>query len=156
MSDLKIGGQNVGKIYLGDKQLLQFDISKLYENLSYLPPSTTNNGWMCLIANLSTEDVTLERGTNFEAKTVVEAGKIDWYTIGYYLNNECYYERNRVVNTSNKNLSFALFRCIRQTSESANFFNVLRNSAGPGMVFGPVFLNTAVEQYAYVLMIFNM
>lgn len=64
-SDLKVGSSNAEGVYVKDTQLLQFDWSKLQSNLSYVFDSV---------------QIYLYRDNQL---TVVEPGKIDWYTVGY-------------------------------------------------------------------------
>lgn len=79
-SDLKVGSSNAEGVYVKDHQLLQFDWSKLYANLSYVwPNGGTTGSFPVIIANLSSDPVLLQRDGETEE---VAPGKIDWYTIG--------------------------------------------------------------------------
>lgn len=79
-SDLKVGSSNAEGVYVKDTQLLQFDWSKLYANLSYVwPNGGTTGSFPVIIANLSSDPVLLQRGGETEE---VAPGRIDWYTIG--------------------------------------------------------------------------
>lgn len=79
-SDLKVGSSNAEGVYVKDTQLLQFDWSKLYTNLSYVwPNGGTTGSFPVIIANLSSDPVLLQRDGETEE---VAPGKIDWYTIG--------------------------------------------------------------------------
>ena len=78
---LKIGELTSG-LFAGDKLIAgkEFDWSKLYDALTYLPPSDTLYGIkMLIIANLSSHNISLYRGGQL---TTVESGKIDWYSNG--------------------------------------------------------------------------
>lgn len=78
---LKIGELTSG-LFAGDKLIAgkEFDWSKLYDALTYLPPTDTQYGTrMLIIANLSSHDISLYRSGRL---TTVESGKIDWYSNG--------------------------------------------------------------------------
>ncbi len=78
---LKIGELTSG-LFAGDKLIAgkEFDWSKLYDALTYLPPSDTLYGTrMLIIANLSSHNISLYRSGQL---TTVESGKIDWYSNG--------------------------------------------------------------------------
>ena len=79
-SDLKVGSSNAEGVYVKDTQLLQFDWSKLQSNLSYVFDSVVRTDFPLMIANLSSHQIYLYRDNQL---TVVEPGKIDWYTVGY-------------------------------------------------------------------------
>lgn len=78
---LKIGELTSG-LFAGDKLIAgkEFDWSKLYDALTYLPPTDTQyRTRMLIIANLSSHDISLYRSGKL---TIVESGKIDWYSNG--------------------------------------------------------------------------
>lgn len=78
---LKIGELTSG-LFARDKLIAgkEFDWSKLYDALTYLPPSDTLYGTrMLIIANLSSHNISLYRSGQL---TTVESGKIDWYSNG--------------------------------------------------------------------------
>lgn len=78
---LKIGELTSG-LFAGDKLIAgkEFDWSKLYDALTYLPSSDTlYSTRMLIIANLSSHNISLYRGGQL---TTVESGKIDWYSNG--------------------------------------------------------------------------
>lgn len=78
---LKIGELTSG-LFAGDKLIAgkEFDWSKLYDALTYLPPSgTLYRTRMLIIANLSSHNISLYRSGQL---TTVESGKIDWYSNG--------------------------------------------------------------------------
>lgn len=78
---LKIGELTSG-LFAGDKLIAgkEFDWSKLYDALTYLPPTDTlYRTRMLIIANLSSHEISLySRGE----LTIVESGKINWYSNG--------------------------------------------------------------------------
>lgn len=82
-SDLKVGSSSAEGVYVKDTQLLQFDWSKLQSNLSYVFDSIVRTDFPLMIANLSSHQIYLYRDSKL---TVVEPGRIDWYTVGYNSN----------------------------------------------------------------------
>lgn len=84
--DINGGGVRVGisntSIRIGNQLIAgkEFDWSKLYDALTYLPPiDTIHNTRMLIVANLSSHDISLYRSGQL---TTVESGKIDWYSNG--------------------------------------------------------------------------
>lgn len=78
---LKIGELTSG-LFAGDKLIAgkEFGWSKLYDALTYLPPTDTQyETRMLIIANLSSHDISLYRSGQL---TIVESGKIDWFSNG--------------------------------------------------------------------------
>lgn len=78
---LKIGELTSG-LFAGDKLIAgkEFDWSKLYDALTYLPPTDTIRGTrMLIVANLSSHDISLYRSGQL---TTIESGKIDWCSNG--------------------------------------------------------------------------
>lgn len=78
---LKIGELTSG-LFAGDKLIAgkEFDWSKLYDALTYLPPTDTlYRTRMLIIANLSSHEISLYRSGEL---TIVESGKINWYSNG--------------------------------------------------------------------------
>ena len=69
-SDLKVGSSNAEGVYVKDTQLLQFDWSKLQDNLSYVFDSVDRTDFPLMIANLSSHQIYLYRNNH-------------WYTVGY-------------------------------------------------------------------------
>ena len=79
---IRVGLSTANSIYVGNELIVdnKFDFSKIWGNLSYIfetdDHSTDNN---ILIANLSTNDITLSRNgqtSNIQPKT------IDWFNVG--------------------------------------------------------------------------
>ena len=92
LGGVKLGSSDAEGIFVGSTQVagkeFAFDWSKLYENLSFIAPDYTGQNFLLIVANLSSYDVDLYRRSNSEAyHTTVEAGRIDWYGIGYYEND---------------------------------------------------------------------
>lgn len=84
--DINGGGVKVGtsntSIRIGNQFIAgkEFDWSKLYDALTYLPPiDTIFNTRMLIVANLSSHEISLYRGGQL---TIIESGKIDWYSNG--------------------------------------------------------------------------
>lgn len=84
--DINGGGVRVGisntSIRIGNQLIAgkEFDWSKLYDALTYLPPTETlYKTRMLIIANLSSHNISLYRSGQL---TTVESGKIDWYSNG--------------------------------------------------------------------------
>ena len=79
---LKIGELTSG-LFAGDKLIAgkEFDWSKLYDALTYLPPTgTLYDTRMLIIANLSSHNISLYRSGG--ELTIVESGKINCYSNG--------------------------------------------------------------------------
>ena len=75
---LRVGTNNTS-IRIGSQLIAgkEFDWSKLYDALTYLPPTGTKYGTrMLIIANLSSHDISLYRSGQL---TTVKGGTIDWY-----------------------------------------------------------------------------
>lgn len=78
---VKVGTSNtsirIGNQFIAGKE---FDWSKLYDALTYLPPTDTiYDTRMLIIANLSSHDISLYRSGQL---TTVKGGTIDWYNNG--------------------------------------------------------------------------
>lgn len=81
MGGVKVGTSNtsirIGNQFIAGKE---FDWSKLYDALTYLPPTDIIRGTrMLIVANLSSHDISLYRSGQL---TTIENGKIDWYSNG--------------------------------------------------------------------------
>lgn len=75
-------GTNNTSIRIGSQLIAgkEFDWSKLYDALTYLPPTDTiRDTRMLIVANLSSHDISLYRSGQL---TTIESGKIDWYSDG--------------------------------------------------------------------------
>lgn len=79
---IRVGLSTANSIYVGNELIVdsKFDFSKIWSNLSYTfetdDHSTDNN---ILIANLSTNDITLSRG---EQTSNIQPKSIDWFKVG--------------------------------------------------------------------------
>lgn len=95
---VKVGTSNTSTC-IGDQFIAgkEFDWSKLYDALTYLPPTKTMyRTRMLIIANLSSHDISLYRSGRL---TIVESGKIDWYSngVGSNINFDIQNESNGAV-----------------------------------------------------------
>jgi len=93
---VKVGTSNtsirIGNQFIAGKE---FDWSKLYDALTYLPPiDTIHNTRMLIVANLSSHDISLYRSGQL---TTVESGKIDWYSNGVGSNFDIQNESNAAI-----------------------------------------------------------
>lgn len=79
---IRVGLSTANSIYAGNESIVdsKFDFSKIWSNLSYIfgtdYHSTDNN---ILIANLSTNDITLGRS---EQTSNIQPKSIDWFKVG--------------------------------------------------------------------------
>ena len=79
---IRVGLSTANSIYVGNELIVdsKFDFSKIYSNLSYIfgtdDHSTDNN---ILIANLSTNDISLERRGQISS---IQSKSIDWFNVG--------------------------------------------------------------------------
>lgn len=79
---LRVGEAETGA-YIGNTLIAgkEFDWSQLWFNLSYVWTDTTfTNSFFFVVANLNSHNVELQRNGGI---TIVEAGKIDWYSTGF-------------------------------------------------------------------------
>lgn len=121
-SDVKLGTQSVGGVYVKDTQLLKFDISQLGQSVGvasdFIAAYTANN--KITVANLSDVNITLKRGTD---NTDIPSGHIEWYSLdsrGYVL-----------YNTSSKRLRTVYLDANTNTNiEKVNFGNSVVDSGG--------------------------
>lgn len=79
---IRVGLSTANSIYVGNKLIVdsKFDFSKIYSNLSYIfeiDYHGTDN--KILIANLSTNDISLGRGAQISN---IQPKSIDWFNIG--------------------------------------------------------------------------
>lgn len=79
---IRVGLSTANSIYVGNELIVdsKFDFSKIWGNLSYIfgtdDHSTDNN---ILIANLSTNDITLSRRGQMSS---IQSKSIDWFNVG--------------------------------------------------------------------------
>lgn len=126
---LRVGETNAGA-FVGSALVAgkEFDWSKLYSNLSYIAPNYTGQNFLLVIANLSSYNINLSRLTEYAvpSDTTVEAGKIDWFSIGYWKDNAAMNMHNYSVEgiKGNPALRYVRFLCHRYDRAADNHFNV--------------------------------
>lgn len=83
-SDLKVGSSNAEGVYVKDTQLLQFDWSKLYNNVAFLAPDQSDIVTIPMfIANFSSQPIRLIRPVlGYDGE--IAPYHIDWYSIANY------------------------------------------------------------------------
>lgn len=152
-SDLKVGSSNAEGVYVKDTQLLQFDWSKLYDNLSYVWGSDDHNNFFFVIANLSTNNILLQRNGEL---TTVEAGKIDWYTLGGQGQNileiQIFNEDANGNGTSKRVLEY--YSTMLAEGESINYTYARNRIVKKGEIIND-FASEQYKQFAYLLFVFN-
>lgn len=73
-------GSSKSGVYVGSELITEEGISRLWDWLTFTPVSDSGfETFLCVVANLSSHNINLYRNGKL---TVVESGKIDWYTIG--------------------------------------------------------------------------
>jgi hypothetical protein len=145
---LKIGELTSG-LYAGDKLIAgkEFDWSKLYDALTYLPPTDTKYGTrMLIIANLSSHDISLySRGR----LTIVESGKIDWYSNGVGSNIDF-----DIQNESNGPVRYLeIYKC-RLVGSSDSQMEINENICQPGSAIQS-FIAGDFDDLDYILFVFD-
>lgn len=145
---LKIGELTSG-LFAGDKLIAgkEFDWSKLYDALTYLPPTDTLYGTrMLIIANLSSHDISLYRSGQL---TIVESGKIDWYSNGVGSNIDF-----DIQNESNGPVRYLeIYKC-RLVGSSDSQMEINENICQPGSAIQS-FIAGDFDDLDYVLFVFN-
>lgn len=145
---LKIGELTSG-LFAGDKLIAgkEFDWSKLYDALTYLPPTDTQYGTrMLIIANLSSHDISLYRGGKL---TIVESGKIDWYSNGVGSNIDF-----DIQNESNGPVRYLeIYKC-RLVGSSDSQMEINENICQPGSAIQS-FIAGDFDDLDYVLFVFD-
>lgn len=145
---LKIGELTSG-LFAGDKLIAgkEFDWSKLYDALTYLPPTDTQYGTrMLIIANLSSHDISLYRSGQL---TIVESGKIDWYSNGVGSNIDF-----DIQNESNGPVRYLeIYKC-RLVGSSDSQMEINENICQPGSVIQS-FIAGDFDDLDYVLFVFD-
>lgn len=145
---LKIGELTSG-LFAGDKLIAgkEFDWSKLYDALTYLPPSDTLYGTrMLIIANLSSHDISLYRSGQL---TIVESGKIDWYSNGVGSNIDF-----DIQNESNGPVRYLeIYKC-RLVGSSDSQMEINENICQPGSAIQS-FIAGDFDDLDYVLFVFD-
>lgn len=145
---LKIGELTSG-LFAGDKLIAgkEFDWSKLYNAITYLPPTNTQYGTrMLIIANLSSHDISLYRSGQL---TIVESGKIDWYSNGVGSNIDF-----NIQNESNGPVRYLeIYKC-RLVGSSDSQMEINENICQPGSAIQS-FIAGDFDDLDYVLFVFN-
>lgn len=145
---LKIGELTSG-LFAGDKLIAgkEFDWSKLYDALTYLPPTDTQYGTrMLIIANLSSHDISLYRNGQL---TIVESGKIDWYSNGVGSNIDF-----DIQNESNGPVRYLeIYKC-RLVGSSDSQMEINENICQPGSAIQS-FIAGDYDDLDYVIFIFD-
>lgn len=127
---LRVGETNVGA-FVGSNLVAgkEFDWSKLYSNLSYVAPNYTGQNFLLVIANLSSYNINLHRLTEdaVPSDTIIEVGKIDWFSIGYWENDAAMAMHNYSVEgiEGNPALKYVRFLCHRYDRDNNNYFAVI-------------------------------
>lgn len=145
---LKIGELTSG-LFAGDKLIAgkEFDWSKLYDALTYLPPTDTQYGIrMLIIANLSSHDISLYRSGQL---TIVESGKIDWYSNGVGSNIDF-----DIQNESNDPVRYLeIYKC-RLVGSSDSQMETNKNICQPGSAIQS-FIAGDFDDLDYILFVFD-
>lgn len=145
---LKIGELTSG-LFAGDKLIAgkEFDWSKLYDALTYLPPTDTLYGTrMLIIANLSSHDISLYRSGQL---TIVESGEIDWYSNGVGSNIDF-----DIQNESNDPVRYLeIYKC-RLIGSSDSQIEINENICQPGSAIQS-FIAGDFDDLDYVLFVFD-
>lgn len=145
---LKIGELTSG-LFAGDKLIAgkEFDWSKLYDALTYLPPAGTQyRTRMLIIANLSSHDISLYRSGKL---TIVERGKIDWYSNGVGSNMDF-----DIQNESNGPVRYLeIYKC-RLVGSSDSQIEINENICQPGSTIQS-FIAGDFDDLDYVLFVFD-
>lgn len=145
---LKIGELTSG-LFVRDKLIAgkEFDWSKLYDALTYLPPTDTRYGTrMLIIANLSSHDISLYRSGQL---TIVESGKIDWYSNGVGSNIDF-----DIQNESNDPVRYLeIYKC-RLVGSSDSQMEINENICQPGSAIQS-FIAGDFDDLDYVLFVFD-
>lgn len=145
---LKIGELTSG-LFAGDKLIAgkEFDWSKLYDALTYLPPADTQyRTRMLIIANLSSHDISLYRSGQL---TIVGSGKIDWYSNGVGSNIDF-----DIQNESNDPVRYLeIYKC-RLVGSSDSQIEINENICQPGSAIQS-FIAGDFDDLDYVLFVFD-
>ena len=145
---LKIGELTSG-LFAGDKLIAgkEFDWSKLYDALTYFPPTDTQyETRMLIIANLSSHDISLYRSGQL---TIVESGKIDWYSNGVGSNIDF-----DIQNESNGPVRYLeIYKC-RLVGSSDSQMEINENICQPGSAIQS-FIAGDFDDLDYVLFVFD-
>lgn len=147
MGGVKVGTSNtsirIGNQFIAGKE---FDWSKLYDALTYLPPTDTiYRTRMLIIVNLSSHDISLYRSGQL---TTVESGKIDWYSNGVGSN---YFD---IQNESNGPVRYLeIYKC-RLVGSSDSQMEINENICQPGSAIQS-FIAGDFDDLDYILFVFD-
>lgn len=145
---LKVGRDNAG-VFIGSTLIAgkEFDWSKLYDALTYLPPTDTKYGTrMLIIANLSSHDISLYRSGQL---TIVESGKIDWYYNGLGSNIDL-----DLQNESNAAIRYLVIYKCYLVGNSDPQIEVRKDICQPGSAI-QTFIAGDFDDLDYVLFVFD-
>ncbi len=145
---VKVGTSNtsirIGNQFIAGKE---FDWSKLYDALTHLPPiDTVRNTRMLIVANLSSHDISLHRSGQL---TIVESGKIDWYSNGVGSNIDL-----DLQNESNAAIRYLEIYKYRLVGSSDSQIRIDENICQPGSAIQS-FTAGDFDDLDYVLFVFD-
>lgn len=145
---LRVGTNNTS-IRIGSQLIAgkEFDWSKLYDALTYLPPTDTTYGTrMLIIANLSSHDISLYRS---EQLTTVKGGTIDWYFNGVGSNIDF-----DIQNESDVILRYLEIYKYRLYGKEDEPIEIIENICRPGSAIR-TFIAGDFSDLDYIVFIFN-
>ena len=151
--DINGGGLRVGisntSIRIGNQLIAgkEFDWSKLYDALIYLPPTETiYETRMLIIANLSSHDISLYISGQL---TIVESGKIDWYfnDVGSNIDFDIQNESNGAVKY------LEIYKC-KLVGSSDSQMEISENICQPGSAIQS-FIAGDFDDLDYIVFIFD-
>lgn len=143
--EIRVGLSTANSIYVGNELIVnsKFDFSKIYSNLSYIfGTNAHSNDTNILIANLSTNDISLDRSgqtSNIQPKS------IDWFNIG--VSGQA---TDHVIRNGDKPVNAIIYSMI--TAKSINI-EAKRDIAPNNVIVSTGKLNPIV--YARAVLIFN-
>lgn len=146
---IRVGTNNtsirIGNQFIAGKE---FDWSKLYDALTYLPPTDTIYGTrMLIIANLSSHDISLYRSGQL---TIVESGKIDWYSNGVGSNIDF-----DIQNESDVILRYLEIYKYHLNEKKDEPIEIIENICQPGSAIS-TFIPGDFNDLDYVLFVFDL
>lgn len=145
---LRVGTNNTS-IRIGNQLIAgkEFDWSKLYDALTYLPPTETlYETRMLIIANLSSHNISLYRSGQL---TTVESGKIDWYSDGVGSNIDF-----NIQNENDVILRYLEIYKYRLNGKKDEPIKVIENICRPGSAFC-TFIAGDFGDLDYIIFIFD-
>lgn len=146
--EVRVGISNTS-IRIGNQLIAgkEFDWSKLYDALTYLPPIDTIRGTrMLIVANLSSHDISLYRSGQL---TIIESGKIDWYSNGVGSNIDL-----DLQNESNGPVRYLEIYKDRPVGSSDSQMEINKNICQPGSAIQS-FIAGDFDDLDYVLFVFD-